>query len=87
MSSAGGLCDDDGDDILSVDIEVLQSLLENLFNKRKYEVANMIYIEIKGEIEEEGLIEEGNALVFHSDNRNVIGVQTKVKILNSKINF
>ncbi|KAA6386207.1 MAG: hypothetical protein EZS28_018267 [Streblomastix strix] len=84
MSSAGGIGSID-DDVLSEGIKCYSALIENLNNKdNDLEAQNMIN-EIKVKMEDEGILEEDDALIFHTDNR--ISVRVTLSASNLKDNI
>ncbi|KAA6386206.1 MAG: hypothetical protein EZS28_018266 [Streblomastix strix] len=84
MSSADG---QDDDDLISEAVRNLVSLVSNV-NENKYldPAAAQLRNEIQDNIEEEGIIEEEQALLFHTDTREKVGVKKRVSKLNDRIN-
>ncbi|KAA6360017.1 MAG: hypothetical protein EZS28_044456 [Streblomastix strix] len=74
MSSAGGSGSDD-DDILTYNMSVLYSVIMNLGSSRDAKIGKQTLDDVKNIIEYEGILEENDTLLFHTDQRREIGVQ------------
>ncbi|KAA6381317.1 MAG: hypothetical protein EZS28_023156 [Streblomastix strix] len=74
MSSAGGSGSDD-DDILTYNMSVLYSVIMNLVRSRDAKIGKQTLDDVKNIIECEGIQEENDTLLFHTDQRREIGVQ------------
>ncbi|KAA6375278.1 MAG: hypothetical protein EZS28_029195 [Streblomastix strix] len=74
MSSAGGSGSDD-DDILTYNMSVVSLVIMNLVRSRDAKNGKQTLDDVKNIIEYEGIQEENDTLLFHTDQRREIGVQ------------
>ncbi|KAA6389989.1 MAG: hypothetical protein EZS28_014484 [Streblomastix strix] len=75
----------DSDDIISINIRCIQEILNNLNSLQKEQEATQLLDEVNEDLESEGIVEETDCLLFHSDIRKDIGVQQCAKDLKKKI--
>ncbi|KAA6396614.1 MAG: hypothetical protein EZS28_007861 [Streblomastix strix] len=67
-------------------VSILSKLLQNLGNMKNCKDSQQLEFEIKDNIEQEGLIEEDELLIFHTDNGEFVGVKKNALKLKEFIN-
>ncbi|KAA6381039.1 MAG: hypothetical protein EZS28_023435 [Streblomastix strix] len=75
----------DSDDIISINIRCIQEILDNLCSLKKEQQATQLLDEVNEDIESEGIAEETDLLIFHSDIRQDVGVQQCAQGLKKKL--
>ncbi|KAA6370178.1 MAG: hypothetical protein EZS28_034295 [Streblomastix strix] len=84
MSSAGG--QDDDDDMISEAIKSLTCLVFNMNKKKNQDqTAAQLRNEILDSVEEEGIIEEEQTLLYHTNTRFEFGVKELASELRNQI--
>ncbi|KAA6396143.1 MAG: hypothetical protein EZS28_008330 [Streblomastix strix] len=75
----------DSDDVISINIRCVQEILNNLSSLQKEQEAQQLLDEVNEDIESEGIVEETDCFLFHSDIREDIGVKQCAKELKKKL--
>ncbi|KAA6403634.1 MAG: hypothetical protein EZS28_000830 [Streblomastix strix] len=75
----------DSDEIISINIRCIQEILDNLGSLQKDQQAVQLLDEVNEDLESEGIAEETDLLIFHSDIRQDVGVYQCAQGLKKKL--